>query len=93
MDLSFARRRRDQKAGLMASAELARLLADISARQSVSPTALAQLRAKPAEDAEIQGRAEIDQFVPGAGRDPSAPKAGSFNLEIAEAIITQSKSL
>jgi hypothetical protein len=93
MDLSFARRRRDQKTGLKASTNLARLLADLSARQAISPTALAQLRAKLTEGPEKEEHPEIAQFVPGGGRDASAPKAGSFNAEIADSIVTQSKSL
>ncbi|WP_219895224.1 hypothetical protein [Aquisediminimonas profunda] len=93
MDLSFARRRRDQKTGLKASTNLARLLADMSARQAVSPTALAQLRAKLAEDPAKEEHPEIAQFVLGGGRDAAAPKVGSFNAEIADTIVTQSKSL
>ncbi len=93
MDLSFARRRRDQKTGLKASTTLARLLADLAARQAVSPTAMAQMRAKPAEEAACDILPEIAQFAPGSGRDACASGAGSFNAEIADAIVTQSKSL
>ena len=93
MDLGFARRRRDQKTGLKASTNLARLLADVSARQAISPTAMAQLRAKPEEGTAKEELPEIAQFAPGSGRDSATPNAGSFNAEIAETIVTQSKSL
>lgn len=93
MDLSFARRRRDQKTGLKASTNLARLLADASARQAVSATALAQLRAGAAKDPTIGEHPEIAPFAPSTARDSTARKAGSFNAEIAEAIVTQCKSL
>ena len=91
--MSFARRRRDQKTGLKASTNLARLLADASARQAVSATALAQLRAGTPEESKIGEHPEIAQFAPSAARDSTAPKVGSFNAEIADAIVTQSKSL
>lgn len=93
MDLSFARQRRDQKTGLKASTNLARLLADVSARQAVSPTALAQLRAKLAADTVLGEHPEVAQFAPDTAHDAAAPKAGSFNAEIADTIVTQSKSL
>ena len=72
---------------------MARLLADASARQAVSATALAQLRAGAAKDPTIGEHPEIASFAPSTARDSTAPKAGSFNAEIAEAIVTQCKSL
>ena len=93
MDLSFARRLRAEKTGLRASTTLARLLAELSARQAVSPTALAQMQAVPHEDSAFPGHPEIAQFAPGDAREAATAKVGSFNTEIAGAILTQSKSL
>lgn len=93
MDLSFARRLRRQKNGLQASTTLARLLAELSARQAVSPTALAQMQAMPSDDSAIEGHPEIAQFAPSNAREAAAARAGSFNTEIADTILTQSKSL
>jgi hypothetical protein len=92
MDLSFAQRLRNQKNGLQASTTLARLLAELSARQAVSPTALAQMQAAPVEDSETAGHPDIAQFAPGSARKAAASRAASFNTEIAETILTQSKS-
>jgi hypothetical protein len=92
MDLSFARRLRNQKSGLQASTTLARLLAELSARQAVSPTALAQMQAPMVEDSVAAGHPEIAQFAPSNAREAATSRAGSFNTEIAETILTQSKS-
>lgn len=93
MDLSFARRLRSQKTGLQASTTLARLLAELSARQAVSPTALAQMQAAPIENSATAGLPEIAQFAPSNACEAAASRAASFNTEIAETILTQSKSL
>lgn len=92
MDLSFARRPRNQKTGLRASTELAHLLAELSARQAVSPTALAQMLAAPAQESTAANHPEIAQFAPSNAREATASRTASFNIEIAEAILTQSKS-
>ena len=92
MDLSFARRLRCQKTGLQASTTLARLLAELSARQAVSPTALAQMQAAPTQESTAADHPEIAQFAPSNARQATASRVGSFNIEIAEAILTQSKS-
>lgn len=93
MDLSFARRLRAEKSGLRASTTLARLLAELSARQAVSPTALAQMRAAPPEESVFPRHPEIAQFAPGDPREAATAKVGSFNTDIAGTILTQSKSL
>lgn len=92
MDLSFARRLRSQKTGLQATTTLGSLLAELSARQAISPTALAQMQAPPAEESAAAGHPEVAQFAPNSAREAAASRTGSFNTEIAETILTQSKS-
>lgn len=93
MDLGFARRQRRQKIGHPISPELASLLANVSARQAVSPTARAQMRDKPPESSVFAGHPEIAQFAPKDARELASSKAASFNIDAADTIVTQSKSL
>jgi soluble lytic murein transglycosylase-like protein len=92
MDLGFARRQRGQKIGMLASPKLARLLAEVSARQAVTPTAKAQMQDRPPENSVFTGHPEIAQFAPKDATEIAASKVASFNIEVAEAILTQSKS-
>ena len=93
MDLGFARRQRGQKIGPPASPKLAKLLAEVSARQAVSPTARAQMQDHSSENSVFTGHPEIAQFAPKDATEIAASKVASFNIEVAEAILTQSKSL
>lgn len=92
MDLGFARRQSGQKIGSLASPKLARLLAEVSARQAISPTARAQMEDHPPENSHFTGHPEIAQFAPKDAAEIAASKVASFNSEVAEAIVTQSKS-
>lgn len=92
MDLGFARRQRGQKIGPQASPELASLLAHVSARQAVSPTARTQMQDKPPATSVFAGHPEIAQFAPRDATEMAASKAASFNAGVADTILIQSKS-
>lgn len=91
MDLSFARRQHRLKVSLRASSELARLLADASARQMDSPTARAQMQASEPQRSILVSHPEIARFAPKDAREASSSQAASFNCAIADTILTQSK--
>jgi|CXWL01.1.fsa_nt_gi hypothetical protein len=93
MDLGFSRRLRGQKIDPPGSPQLARMLAEISARQAVSPTAKAQMQATPPETSVFAGHPEIAQLAPKDANEAAAAKAASFNRDVADVILTQSKSL
>ena len=92
MDLAFALRQRGQKTGPLAPPELARLLAEVSARQAISPTARAQMHDQRPEISSFTNHPEIARFAPTDATEIAASKVASFNIGVAEVIVTQSKS-
>lgn len=91
MDMSFARRNRQQGASLAASPELTRLFAQVAARQALSPTACAEAK-RPASEPRVPPRRGVDLL--GGGRRTSASTiSASFNPDIARSVQTLGKSL
>lgn len=91
MDMSFARRSRQNAVAPAASPELTRLLAQVAARQALSPTACADA-AISGETRPAQARLGVDLL--GGAREPRARAvSASFNPEIAKSMQTLGKSL
>ena len=80
MDLGFARRNHVRSGAADPVFDYRMLLASVSARQAVSPTAQAQAAI---------GRGSITDFVSGARK----PVSASFHAAIAHDIATERKSL
>ena len=80
MDLGFARRSNARSGAADPAFDYRMLLASVSARQAVSPTAQAQAGI---------GRSDVTNFVPG----DRMPMSASFHAAVARDIVTQRKSL
>jgi hypothetical protein len=80
MDLGFARRSHARSGAADPAFDYRMLLASVSARQAVSPTAQAQAAI---------GRSDVTNFVPG----DRMPMSASFHAAVARDIVTQRKSL
>jgi hypothetical protein len=93
MDLGFARRRNAHQSAKGVTSELTRLLADIAARQAVSPTAQAEIRASLAEDPLLSAHPEIENFAPRADRKTVANAVASFSPDVSETLVTHGKPL
>ena len=80
MDLGFARRSHARSGAADPAFDYRMLLASVSARQAVSPTAQAQAGI---------GRGSVTNFVPG----DRMPMSASFHAAVARVIATERKSL
>ncbi len=84
MDLGFARRSNARSGAADPAFDYRMLLASVSARQAVSPTAQAQAGI---------GRSDVTNFVPGDRSGARKPVSASFHAAVARDIVTQRKSL
>jgi hypothetical protein len=92
MDLGFARRRASRSTST-ATLELASLLAEVAARQAVSPTAQANALAERDRDHLVSRHPEIERFAPRADRQQIANNVSSFSPDAADVIVTLGKAL
>ncbi len=92
MDLGFSRRNPRQSA-IKPALDYAMLLAKISSRQAVSPTARAQTAINMAQSVNAPGESEVAQFMQINDFGGRKPQSASFNPFVANAMITEHKSL
>jgi hypothetical protein len=92
MDLGFSRRN-PAKGAIKLSRDYTTLLANISSRQAISPTARAQTAINMAQDVNVSGNSEIAQFIQVSGFEGRKPRSASFNSFVANVMITKHKSL
>jgi hypothetical protein len=84
MDLGFARRSLARRGAVDPAFDYRMLLASVSARQAISPTAQAQA---------ALGRGGITDFVSGEGSGACKLHSASFHAVVASAIAADCKSL
>ncbi|MFM9853328.1 MAG: hypothetical protein ACKVOJ_11065 [Sphingomonadaceae bacterium] len=91
MDLGFARRRAATNRQTQDSLDLATLLAEIAARQSVSPTAQAMSAIETGSPGTIAAHPETEFFAPRHGVKANQKSVASFSPEVASAMHTSRK--
>ncbi len=84
MDLGFSRRSHTRSGAVDPAYDYRMLLASVSARQAVSPTARAQA---------ALGRGGITKFISGEGTGACKLRSASFHAAVASAIAADCKSL
>jgi hypothetical protein len=91
MDLGFARRRTATNRQTQASLDLATLLAEIAARQSVSPTAQAMAGLEAWSPGTASAHPDTEHFAPRNNRKANPKPVASFSPEVASAMHTSRK--
>jgi hypothetical protein len=91
MDLGFARRRTAKNRQTQDSLDLATLLAEIAARQAMTPTAQATSQAGSLPSPADAAHPETECFAPRSDRKTNVSMISSFSPEVASAMHTSRK--
>jgi hypothetical protein len=91
MDLGFARRHTVKNRQTQDALNLATLLADIAARQAMSPTALATAQLGAPSLPVDAAHPESERFAPRSDRKATATTTSSFSPEVASVMHTSRK--